>query len=106
MTTNKEIELCAKALGYEILEAPLPPGVLWVQVKGHHLIWNPRASQADSDNMACDLKIDTLFAHENSVYCFVGSIGFMAHHDNTIEGRRAAVREARAKVAAEMGKLK
>ena len=44
MTTDKEmIELCAKALGYEILEAPLPPGVLWVQIEGQHLIWNPIA---------------------------------------------------------------
>ena len=105
MTTDKEIELCAKALGYEILEAPLPPGVLWVQIDGHHLIWNPRTDQADSDNMACDLEIETRFS-PGAVVCWRGQTRKQALHDGTIEGRRAAVREARALVAAEMGRMK
>ena len=69
--------------------------------------FDPANDQADSDRMACDLEIairyydDYVSANTRKVErIFTASVG----HDNTIEGRRRAVREARMAVAVEIGK--
>lgn len=100
MTTNKDIELCAKALG---MRYRIDSGVLVELFEDGHAEWSPRTVQLDSDNMACDLEIDTKFC-PNAVVCWKHQIRKQALHDGTSEGRRAAAREARALVAAQMGR--
>ena len=111
MTPRKQLEYAAKAIGL-----PLHPGGIensWrrgaegVLLDDGSTVWNPLTSQADSDRMACDLEIairyydDYVSANTRKVErIFTASVG----HDNTIEGRRRAVREARMAVAVEIGK--
>lgn len=109
MTTDKEIELCAKALGYEVLQVGSGvflncTGMLAAQNILTAPPWRPRTDQADSDNMACDLEITTLWNPLNTVYCHSTEASSYVEHDGTTEGRRAAAREARVRVAAEMGR--
>lgn len=107
MTNDKEmIELCAKALGFEGNWALHSFTTLQWFPDGTNT-WNPLTDQADSDNMACDLEIDTSYAIDG-VFCGnrYGDLDsdIRVDHDGTIEGRRRAVRQVR--VAEEMGRAK
>ena len=109
MTTNKDIELCAKALGIDAQYACTLFNAKANECVSYNFIvrskhWNPRTDQANSDEMACDLEIGHRFQPGNEVQAW-HAFGEMVSvtYDNTIEGRRAAVREARALVAGGCG---
>jgi hypothetical protein len=64
----------------------------------------PESDQADSDRMACALEIDLEFGR-GYVWALAPGNGWRIKviHDNTLEGKCAAVREARLLVAVEIG---
>jgi hypothetical protein len=72
--------------------------------------WNPATDQTDSDRMAIKLGMVT-YADEMHVWCrWFSKDGNLVQskapvpHDNTLEGKCAAVREARMAVAVEIGR--
>ena len=101
MTNERELlELVAKAMGGRFeLENGFP------NLNGN--FWNPLASQADSDRMACKLRIGHRFLGGNVVEAWQG-FGDMESitHNNTDEDVCRAAREAVLMVAAEIGRAK
>lgn len=73
--------------------------------------WDPLNDHSDSDRLACQLGIDISW-HSSYVIARAFPPGFensdhveeLVAHDNTIEGKSAAVRQARLMVAAEIGR--
>lgn len=106
MTQREQLELAARACGYEIA---LNNDIVFTIVGGDASEeWNPVINQADSDRMACKLRIETVF-HGDYVYSFSRKANArlaQVKFDNTDEDVCRAVREARLLVAAEIGRLK
>jgi hypothetical protein len=111
MTPREQLEYAAKAMGLD---------VRWDEHYQTHYIfpnsdedWNPLTDQADSDRMACKLRIETLFFDLENVVAarvYVPSGGPLnvqieefSKHNNTDEDVCRAVREARLLVAVEIG---
>ena len=69
--------------------------------------WNPLTDQADSDRMACKLRIEVQFS-QNFIVAFTadnrGIQIMQIAHNNTDEDVCRAVREARMAVAVEIGR--
>ena len=113
MTDTKElIEAAAKACGmpYSRHDEMRGGAVIQEEGSGEWFIWNPLTSQGNNDDMGCDLMITVNF-YDDSVEAWNDKDGikmavFEVQHDNTIKGRRAAVRLARTQVAAQMGRAK
>lgn len=102
MTEKEQLEYAAKALGLDYKVAP--DGTSVVLFEDDYAEWNPLHDQADSDSMACDLELDIEFeVGLVRTWKGAGKISEVAH-DNTIEGRLAAVRQARLLVAVEIGR--
>ena len=105
MKLREQLEYAAKAMGFTT--AMLPP-------KGQERItdalhWNPLTDQADSDRMACKLRMDTRISKKYALAVAVFN-GFLKQcsisHNNTDEDVCRAVREARLAVAVEIGRMK
>jgi hypothetical protein len=102
MTPLEQLELAAKAMGLKgRAEDSVFVTELWFP-NGTN-IWNPLRDQADSDRMACKLRIETMFGAID-VYCLHGPYEATVTHDNTDEDVFRAVREARMMVAVEIGR--
>jgi hypothetical protein len=106
-TTRELLELAAKALGYTgFHESKTTPGYYLV----HELLapWNPAIVQADSDRMACKLRIETRFSSDTAWFTVMNrsAFGKQVTHNNTDEDVCRAVREARLLMAAEIGRMK
>ena len=97
MKLREQLEYAAKAIGYSVQPGHVGPEC-WAG-------WNHRTDQADSDRMACDLEINTFWS-DGFVTCSAndGVHAKSIPHDNTLEGKCAAVREARLAVAVEIGR--
>jgi hypothetical protein len=105
---REQLEYAAKAMG---IEYHGDTGAIWVDAKegigGTWNNWNPRIDQADSDRMACKLRLCTSIFES---HVFVSHEGFQNYrsssisHDGTDEDVCRAVREARLAVAVEIGK--
>jgi hypothetical protein len=104
MTTREQLELAAKALKLEI-EWNGDVSGYYTKWRGlpQWNEWNPATDSDDNFNLACDLQIDIEFG-KKSVYANHAGVERFVNHDNTTEGRRAAIREAVLLVAAEMGR--
>jgi hypothetical protein len=105
MNQREQLELAAKAC--EIKHVMYPKATDEGIFTDYASWWNPLTDQADSDRMGCDLEICITFVFGRVAAAATYNrftIGMDAYHDNTIEGRRAAVREARLLVAVEIGR--
>jgi hypothetical protein len=112
---NKEqLELAAKACGYVIEDSTIGDGV-WAYPVGAELNWegelpifkwNPLTDQADSDRMACKLRIEILFFEFRVIANPRRETSAAIHHNSTDEDVYRAVREARMLVAVEIGRNK
>ena len=109
MTPREQLEYAAKAMGKTLREII----VTWSTAPSFFSIdepatpWNPRKDQADSDEMACKLRIE--IRYRNGLV-FAGLHKWLfnrykdVRHNNTDEDVCRAVREARLLVAVEIGK--
>jgi hypothetical protein len=115
MNQREQLELAAKACGYVIEDSTLGDGV-WAYPVGAELNWegelpifkwNPLADQADSDRMACRLRIEIVFLNGRVLTRHPRTLGILyITHNNTDEDVCRAVREARMAVAVEIGRSK
>ena len=112
MTPREQLEYAAKACGYTLADEYFFKGDVRLPPKGQEhihdsLYWNPLTDQADSDRMACDLEINTFWS-DGFVTCSAndGVHAKSIPHDNTLEGKCAALREVRLAVAVEIGRMK
>jgi hypothetical protein len=112
-TTREQLTLAAKAVGLEIhgFYGDDSNQCIYADIGPDDVIeWAPHADQADSDRMGIALAIDTewcsgyvtafFFPAKSTKYLDSGNI----RHDNTLEGKCAAMREARLLVAVEIGR--
>jgi hypothetical protein len=104
MTPREQLEYAAKAMGLKIV--PTPGRQLWIEDGKRLTIWNPITDQAESDRMACKLRINTLLVSKGTAYCFCDNIGAEGNHNSADEDVYRAVREARMAVAVEIGRMK
>jgi hypothetical protein len=117
-TTREQLELAAKAYWGEDFEdvsarwSEEDDGLLYICADNQdhngldcEFVWAPHRDQSDSDQMACALEI-ALFFSNGSVTAYSASVSGVKsiRHDNTDEGKCAAVREARMLVAVEIGR--
>ena len=108
MTEKDKLELAAKAMGLR-LEWDGPPDKwhpMYYEGKTYHA-FEPHTNQADSDRMACKLRIE-LRHRSGKVWASLStnSIIQSVTHNNTDEDVCRAVREARLMVAVEIGRAK
>ena len=113
MTPREQIDFAARAMGL-VIDQYLEPGAVYAYPKdaslnadgepnGLHL-WRPFDDQADSDRMAAYLLIDSTWYTNCVVACAANDrhlveSGHRVSHNNTIEDKYRAVREARLAVA-------
>jgi hypothetical protein len=108
MTPREQLELAAKALGLDYG---------WQHIfddyegsSSEKYDWNPLTDQADSDMMACKLRLDRQIITSKFVYCIKlvlpgKNIEKGVIHNNADEDVCRAVREARLAVAAQIGRM-
>jgi hypothetical protein len=109
VTPREQLEYAAKAMGKE-LRIVLPnysTAPEYFSLDGITQ-WNPLTDQADSDRMACKLRIEVQF---DGVEVFAAAprsadVFATVKHNNTDEDVCRAVREARLAVAVEIGRMK
>jgi hypothetical protein len=110
VTPRAQLEYAAKAMGLVIKIVTYgTEEVCYREVTGKDWqeYWRPHRDQADSDRMACKLRMDTRIGREfvTTVAVFDGFVKqCRIAHNNTDEDVYRAVREARLLVAAEIGK--
>lgn len=103
MTDREKLEWAAKAcrLKHTAYPSAADEGIFTDAAKW----WNPLTNQADSDVMACKLRIGLGFFF-GFVEAQTSDHTETARHNNTDEDVCRAVREARLLVAAEIGRAK
>jgi hypothetical protein len=113
MTPREQLGYAAKAMGL-VIDQHLELGAVYAYPKDASLnadgepnglyLWRPLYDQADSDRMACKLRIELMF-EGNYVGCWKDDgDSVRVTHDGTDEDVCRAVREARLAVAVEIGK--
>jgi hypothetical protein len=121
MNTREQLEYAAKAYWGDAIDdvvsiewSELDNAILYTDAdnQDHNgqdvaYCWNPLTDQADSDRMACRLRISIEF-DTDCVFAWTGIGQFISDsaHNNTDEDVCRAVREARLAVAVEIGRMK
>lgn len=105
MNQREQLEWAAKACGKELQYCTVTDykGAIVDQFICN---WRPDTDQADSDRMACKLRIEILFFESRVIANPRRETSAAIHHNNTDEDVCRAVREARLLVAVEIGRGK
>ena len=106
MTDREKLEWAAKACGIAAHNIVLDGLGRLAVLTEKKVYWNPLTDQADSDCMACKLRIDLEFDGDYIGAWHGAMQSVNIQHNNTDEDVCRAVREARLLVAVEIGRGK